>query len=143
MADLGEIDRALRDLGAARGDVEQLVARYGPKDRSLANVDEALRALGAGVTLVGVGAPSASPRAQTDPQPAASPRARMRSLLDEELDPSEFPQTIPPPAPAAEEPEAARGDQTEDGFELLVDDEDILEIEDDDLQQVDGSDDEG
>lgn len=145
MTDLSDIDRELGALGAPRADIATLVARYGEQDRSLARIDDALRALGAGVTLTGVAAPQV-PRTTTREQAArarpAEPtgpvvaKSKARNLLDEELDPSEFPQTVPPPPPDAEDtqPAQAREDATEDGFELLVEDDDILEIEDDDTQ---------
>jgi hypothetical protein len=130
MTDLREIDRQLDALGQVHADVADLVARYGERDRSLARADEALRELGAGVTVSGYAAPDLGV-AVGDAPPAAEPppRVRMRDLLDQELDPKEFPQTHPPPPPGAEV------EATEDeGFELLVGDDDIMEIEDDDTQ---------
>jgi hypothetical protein len=132
-----------------RIDLAEVVSRYGEGDRSLARIDEALRALGAGVTLAGVAAPviervrrSSAPaptiaKAESRPAPAPAPapaaRARTRNQLDEELDPNEFPQTVPPPAPDAD---ARAADATEEGFELLVEDDDLLLEEDDDDTQV-------
>ena len=133
MADLNDIDRELGTLGALRSDIADLVARYGQEDRSLAHVDDALRAVGAGVTLTGFAAPAV--RAPDGARPLDAPRSeppakfRMRDLLDQELDPKEFPQTVPPPPPGAE---AQSSD--DEGFELLVGDDDILEVEDDDTQ---------
>jgi hypothetical protein len=139
MTDLAHIDRALSEIGVAPANVGDLVTRYGERDRSLARVDDVLRALGAGVTPIESPKPTAT---RSVPAPAASPSSRpRRNLLDEELDPNEFPQTVPPPAPVAEPTLAAREDATEDGFELLVEDEDILEIDDDD--DVQGSDEQG
>ena len=73
------------------------------------------------------------------PQPAAQAevaRVRSKNLLDEALDPDEFPQTIPPPPPS---------DEPEEGFELLVDDDEILDIDDAELEdaQDDYADEEG
>lgn len=145
MTDLSDIDRELGALGAPRADIASLVTRYGEQDRSLARIDDALLALGAGVTLTGFAAPPVprtatrdqAARAQAaEPRGAVVAKSRARNLLDEELDPSEFPQTVPPPPPDATDaqPAAEREDATEDGFELLVEDDDILEIEDDDTQ---------
>lgn len=146
MTNLTDIDRELGNLGASRTDIASLVERYGEQDRSLARVDDALLALGAGVTLTGFAAPAVPERrqgaserparVQEERRSAPPAQARSRNLLDEELDPSEFPQTVPPPPPDAggSEPATAHEDATEDGFELLVEDDDILEIEDDDTQ---------
>ena len=134
MANLSDIDRQLNALGGARPDLEDLVARYGEGDRSLVHVDDALRSLGAGVTLTGFAAPS--PRGQdvrssetSRSEPPA--KVRMRDLLDQELDPKEFPQTVPPPPPDVG---AEARPPDDEGFELLVGDDDILEVEDDDTQ---------
>lgn len=148
MTNLSDIDRELGALGAPRADVANLVARYGEQDRSLARIDDALLALGAGVTLTGLPAPNVAravprtpargeaPAVQAHAPTASAVKSRARNLLDDELDPSEFPQTVPPAAPdaPAAQPATAREDATEDGFELLVEDDDILEIEDDDTQ---------
>ena len=56
-------------------------------------------------------------------------RPSMEALLDQHLDPDDFPKT--PPPPAASEDEATAAD--EDDFELLIEDEEILEVEDDDV----------
>jgi hypothetical protein len=73
------------------------------------------------------------------PPPAASSQpphqTDISQLLEAELDPSEFPQTpmSPPSLPAAAKPRApSQPDLDEEGFELLVDDDDILEIVEDD-----------
>jgi len=69
------------------------------------------------------------------PRPSRPPRADLQALLDAELDPREFPSTnpprftrssSPPPPLAPVEPAAQEAD-----FELLVDDDDILEIDED------------
>jgi len=78
-------------------------------------------------------------------RPSRPPRADLQALLDAELDPREFPSTnpppprmtrslpavsMPPPLPAMSHPPAAGAPAAQDGdFELLVDDDDILEVD--------------
>jgi hypothetical protein len=79
-------------------------------------------------------------------RPSRPPRADLQALLDAELDPREFPSTtpppprmshssmpavsMPPPLPTMSHPPAADEAAAQDGdFELLVDDDDILEID--------------
>ena len=68
-------------------------------------------------------------------EPPPAPPVSARALLDRELDPSDFPsrppQRIEMPPPAAD----AAG---EDDFEMLIEDEEILEIQEDDVETDEG-----
>ena len=93
-----------------------------------------------------------SPAASTEAAPAASPgapaseppatRQSIRALLDQELDPREFPSSHPPrarsmPPPVPAQPSAAPP-QGPDSFEMLIDDseDDIMEIDDMELEEI-------
>ena len=88
---------------------------------------------GAGVDFddepeLSLGAGSDAPPAQED-----APGLSTRELLDRELDPREFPSRPPLPrqTPA---PAAAATPVEEDDFEMLIEDEEILEIQEDDVE---------
>jgi hypothetical protein len=92
--------------------------------------------------------PNASTRPSSVPAPTSTPAPApvesLRSLLDRELDPNEFPATPSRPAPAGEpatEAEESAESADDDDFELLIEDEEILEIQEDDVEEVgDGED---
>jgi hypothetical protein len=69
----------------------------------------------------------------TDPETAAQRRVKIEALLDQDLDPRDFPSTPPRSSPAS----AAVPATAEDEFELMVDEEEILELDDVDLVEED------
>jgi hypothetical protein len=62
--------------------------------------------------------------------PAATERAELDALLDQDLDPNDFPRTEPPPA------EQAAAAESEDDFEMLIEDDEIIELDDNELEDV-------
>ena len=118
------------------------------------SVETSLSALEEVPTRVGpppeeIEAEAAAADAAADEQQARERRDNVRALLDQEIDPNDFPSERPPrrsnrppaPAPLAAD-DAAPDEQApndEDGVEMLLDDDEILEIEDDELLEEDES----
>jgi hypothetical protein len=67
--------------------------------------------------------------------PVAAERAELDALLEQDLDPSDFPRTEPPPSTLAAEQAAAP--ESEDDFEMLIEDDEIIELDDNELEDVD------
>jgi hypothetical protein len=79
-------------------------------------------------------APTAPPRSsEIAAETEAERRVKMEALLDQDLDPRDFPSTPPRSFPAI----AAKPAKEEDEFELLVEEEEILELDDVDLVEDD------
>jgi hypothetical protein len=86
-------------------------------------------------------AAAAEADAEAEAAHARERRDSVRALLDQEIDPNDFPSERPPrrsSRPVAAAPEQA-GQGDEDGVEMLLEDDEILEIEDDELLEDDES----
>jgi hypothetical protein len=70
---------------------------------------------------------------ETGPETAAERRVHIEALLDQDLDPRDFPSVPPTSSPASAPVHATDRATNEDEFELLVEEEEILELDDVDL----------
>jgi hypothetical protein len=129
MPDFSEIDRQLDALGRVPEDVAGLLARNLGENRSPAALDQLLAALGS--------APAPEARvpnleALSDFPPSQPPASE--SNLPQASDTQEFPRPPSTPVPAAGvASDAASSD--DDDFEMLIEDEEILEIQEDDVEE--------
>jgi hypothetical protein len=141
MPDFAEIDRQLQALGEVPRDIPGLLARNLGQDRSRAALDQMLQALSG--LAVWPAAPSAWPDAPittTTPMPTPVPVAPTPVFHDANFK-AAF--EIHPP-PSADEPalpasvldaDAPLETSDEDDFEMLIEDEEILEIQEDDVEE--------
>jgi nicotinate-nucleotide--dimethylbenzimidazole phosphoribosyltransferase len=115
-----------------------------PADRGFSRTGRNTLQWAAGVDSPAPAEAPAAARPATEP-PASEPpatRQSIRALLDQELDPREFPSSHPPrarsmPPPVPAQPSAAPGEGP-DSFEMLIDDseDDIMEIDDMELEEI-------